>query len=191
VPGRSERAGVADGQVYRRCGLDACSRMDIKTWERGKSSRSFSTSSAAMARWCLSSLIWAATRGMTRSTASVPITGDRLLAQRGKDRVDQVHRVLAAEVSGPAQHVSRTGGPQAGGPGEPDEQLQDQGQYGSREDTFQGGENLQQQGAQAVDRGCALVGQIGVESGEDLQRREPLAVPRHAVCAASRVRSRR
>lgn len=47
--------------------------MDIKTMERGKSSSIFSNSAATMVRWCLSSLTCIATRGITSSTASVPI----------------------------------------------------------------------------------------------------------------------
>lgn len=43
-----------------------------------------------------------------------------------KDRLDKTRRVLAAMASGPAQHVGLPGGPQAGGPGVLDGQLQDQ-----------------------------------------------------------------
>jgi hypothetical protein len=194
VSGGGEGAGVADGQEYRRCGLDADSRhghQDLGKREVIEEFFDFFGNDGALVSEFLDLRCDAGDDEFDGFGAD---HGYGLLAQCGKDRVDQVHRVLAAVVSGPAQHVSTPGGPQTGGPGVLDEQLQDQGtgQYGSREDTFQGRKNLQQQGAQAVDRACALVGQIGVESGEDLQRREHLAVPvngtqcvRHRACGLS------
>ena len=75
------------------------------------------------------------------------------------------------------------------GPAYLDEQLERQspGQDGAREDARQGGEDLQQQGPQPVNRPCAFVGQIGVETGEYFQRGQHFGVPVHGPqgCGAS------
>lgn len=170
MPGRGEGAGIADGQEYRRCGLDADSRhghQDLGKREVIEELFDFFGHDGSLV---FEFLDLGGDAGNDQFDGFGADHGDRLLAQCSENGVNHVHRVLAAVVPGPAQHVGSARGPQARRSGVFDEQLQDQGpgQHCPREDSLQGGENLQQQRPQPVDRPGALMGQVRVESGEHL-----------------------
>ena len=111
---------------------------------------------------------------------------DRLLAERGEGPIDQRFRIPAGVGASEPQNPAPAYVLKPGRAAELLQQVQDEpgGQAAADKDALERRVDLSQQGPDPVQRPGGLVGEVLIEAGEDLERRENLVV---AVDLAKRV----